>query len=64
MIRSMDIEEKAWPGLERAFRTDSSSQNVRAVCSFEMLAILLENCNLKMFLSDSLPWDQFIKHGY
>lgn len=34
MIRTLDIEEKAWPGLEAAFRTDSSSQNVRAVCSF------------------------------
>ncbi|KAK1357626.1 Transmembrane and coiled-coil domain-containing protein 4 [Heracleum sosnowskyi] len=40
IFRSLDIEEKSWPGLERAFRTDSSSRNVRA-----FLKLLAEDCN-------------------
>ncbi|KAL8123736.1 transmembrane and coiled-coil domain-containing protein STS1-like [Apium graveolens] len=40
IFRSLDIEEKAWPGLERAFRTDSSSRNVKA-----FLKLLAEDSN-------------------
>ncbi|KAL1815556.1 hypothetical protein ACET3Z_018130 [Daucus carota] len=40
IFKSLDIEEKAWPGLEEAFRNDSSSRNVKA-----FLRLLAEDSN-------------------